>query len=121
MPGLVVNDAATGEPIGHLCNASMGQSFAAGTIDGPGMFDFEQGANSSNPLWPFIRDVLHKPTAAETACQSPKDILLPTGNVNFPYPWADRVLPVQVRRTVMGICCACVHIYFSCPFFGCQL
>ena len=34
MPGYIVNDPATGQPVGHLCNASMGQSFAAGTIDG---------------------------------------------------------------------------------------
>lgn len=98
MPGYVVNDPATGEPVGHLCNASMGQSFAAGTIDGPGMFDFEQGANSSNPLWPFLREVLHKTTPEEKACAEPKDILLPTGNVNVPYPWAEKTLPVQLLQ-----------------------
>ena len=26
--------------LGHLCTAAMGDSFAAGTTDGPGMFDF---------------------------------------------------------------------------------
>ena len=93
-----MTDPATGAPIGHLCNASMGQSFAAGTIDGPGMFDFEQGANSTNPLWPFIRDVIHKPSPEDIACQEPKDILLPTGNVNIPYPWADKTVPVQMLQ-----------------------
>jgi len=96
MPGYQVMDPTSGEALGHLCNASMGQSFAAGTIDGPGMFDFEQGANSSNPLWPIVRDMLHKPTKEDIECQGKKDILLPTGNVNFPYPWADKTLPVQV-------------------------
>ena len=46
MPGYVVKDPTTGAEVGHLCNASMGQSFAAGTIDGPGMFDFEQVSES---------------------------------------------------------------------------
>ena len=27
----------------HTCPAAMGEAFAAGTIDGPGAFDFKQG------------------------------------------------------------------------------
>lgn len=50
MPFLNVSDPVTGEHLGRLCKAAMGDSFAAGTTDGPGMFDFTQGANSSNPF-----------------------------------------------------------------------
>lgn len=101
MPGFEVTDTDTGASVGHLCNASMGQSFAAGTIDGPGMFDFEQGNNSTNPLWSILRNFLHKPTPEDMVCQGPKDILLPTGNINFPYPWAEKIVPVQVYWTLL--------------------
>jgi neutral ceramidase len=97
MPDFEVTDPATGLVLGHLCNASMGQSFAAGTTDGPGMFDFEQSNNSTDLLWVILRDFLHKPSASDMACQEPKDILLPTGNIQIPHPWADKTVPVQVR------------------------
>jgi len=38
----------------HTCNAAMGYSFAAGTTDGPGAFDFTQGTTSPNPFWAFV-------------------------------------------------------------------
>jgi neutral ceramidase len=62
------------------------------------MFDFRQGANSSNPLWPFIANLLHKSTPAELRCQEPKDILLPTGHIKVPHPWAPDVLPLQLLK-----------------------
>ncbi|KAF8993031.1 Neutral/alkaline nonlysosomal ceramidase [Cyathus striatus] len=37
----------------QTCPAAMGFSFAGGTTDGPGAFDFVQGDNSSNPQNPF--------------------------------------------------------------------
>merc|ERR1719397_1105165 len=98
MPGLNVSDPKTGKPLGHLCKAAMGDSFAAGTTDGPGMFDFTQGANSSNPFWHFIVGLVHKSTPEEIACQEPKGILLPTGSVNFPWPWAPHNIPFQILR-----------------------
>jgi len=98
MPGLNVSDPLTGKPLGSLCKAAMGDSFAAGTTDGPGAFDFTQGANSSNPFWHWIVGFVHKATPEEKACQAPKGILLPTGSVNFPWPWAPSDLPVQILR-----------------------
>ena len=104
MPGLQVTDPANSSTVlGHLCTAAMGDSFAAGTTDGPGMFDFTQGANSSNPFWHFIAGVLHRPTAAEKACQAPKGILLPTGRINIPWAWAPDVLPFQVTTHLLSI------------------
>lgn len=60
----------------------MGYSFAAGTVDGPGAFSFQQGTTSSNPMWNFVRDVLAKPTEEDIECQAPKPILLATGRVS---------------------------------------
>lgn len=98
MPGLNVSDPVTGEPVGSLCKAAMGDSFAAGTTDGPGMFDFTQGANSSNPFWHFIVGFIHKVTPEEKACQEPKGVLLPTGSLDKPWPWAPKDLPMQILR-----------------------
>jgi neutral ceramidase len=84
MPGLVVAKRDGSSGTGTLCDAAMGDSFAAGTIDGPGMFDFTQG-NSSNPLWNILGSVLHQSTPEQKACQHPKPILLPTGSVSIPH------------------------------------
>jgi len=93
-----VRDPFTNETLGQLCSAAMGDSFAAGTIDGPGAFDFTQGANSSNPFWHFVAGLLHKSTPEEKACQEPKGILLATGDINIPWPWAPDTVPIQMFR-----------------------
>lgn len=54
-------------------------SFAAGTTDGPGMFNFAQGTTTDNPFWNKVRDFLSEPTQEEIDCQAPKPILLNTG------------------------------------------
>jgi neutral ceramidase len=66
-----------------LCSPAMGYSFAAGTTDGPGMFNFAQGTTTSNPFWNKVRDFLSEPTPEEIACQRPKPILLNTGMSAF--------------------------------------
>ena len=43
--------APNGTKLGTTCAAALGQSFAAGTTDGPGMFDFNQAGTSANPLF----------------------------------------------------------------------
>ena len=96
MPGRAVVDWETGAPLGKLCDAAMGQSFAAGTIDGPGQFDFSQNSTSPNPLWKLAARVLHKSTPEQAACQAPKTILIPTGSMTTPHAWAPSVLPVQL-------------------------
>ena len=62
------------------CKSSLGYSFAAGTTDGPGMFNFKQGTNgtSGNKFWDFVRNLLHKPSEDLIKCQYPKTILLAT-------------------------------------------
>ena len=52
----------------HTCKPAMGYSFAAGTIDGPGAFDFTQGDNSStSPLWNVVRDLLKDPSKEQVS------------------------------------------------------
>ena len=62
------------------------------------MFDFTQGKNSTSWYWRLIVDLLHKPTKEEAACQAPKPILLPTGNLDIPYPWAPDTVELQLMQ-----------------------
>ncbi|RWS23274.1 neutral ceramidase-like protein [Leptotrombidium deliense] len=80
------------------CKPAMGYSFAAGTTDGPGAFDFKQGTTTSNPFWNLVRDFLSKPTKELSDCHKPKPILLATGQMHFPYEWQPKILPTQVLR-----------------------
>jgi len=79
------------------CTAGMGYSFAGGTTDGPGDFDFTQGTTSPNPFWAFVSGFLAKPTAEQIACQAPKPILLDVG-LTKPLEWVPFILPLQVVR-----------------------
>jgi len=80
------------------CPPAMGASFAAGTTDGPGAFDFVQGNTTLNPFWNFVSGILSKPTAEDLACHWPKPILLNTGALHWPYDWHPSIVPVQVVR-----------------------
>ncbi|CAL9129299.1 unnamed protein product [Musa acuminata var. zebrina] len=80
------------------CPAAMGFAFAAGTTDGPGMFDFKQGDDKGNAFWKLVRNILKTPSQEQIACQQPKPILLDTGDMNVPYDWAPSILPVQIIR-----------------------
>ncbi|CAK9314543.1 unnamed protein product [Citrullus colocynthis] len=82
----------------QTCPAAMGYSFAAGTTDGPGAFDFEQGDDKGNPFWRLIRNLLEKPKKEQIDCQQPKPILLNTGEMTKPYDWAPSILPIQILR-----------------------
>lgn len=65
------------------CEPAMGYSFAAGTTDGPGAFNFEQGTTTPNKFWNVVRDFISHPTAEDISCQHPKPILLATGRVSY--------------------------------------
>ncbi|PWN87536.1 Neutral/alkaline nonlysosomal ceramidase [Acaromyces ingoldii] len=72
------------------CPSALGYGFAGGTTDGPGAFDFVQGANSSeqhNPLWDIARTLVTPPSKKQIECQKPKRVLLSIGEQNLPYPW----------------------------------
>jgi len=85
----------------QTCPAALGYSFAGGTTDGPGAFDFTQNENNTstvNPLWEAVRDVLQTPGPAQIACQSPKPILLDVGEMSVPYAWSPDIVDIQLLR-----------------------
>ncbi|KAJ7476883.1 Neutral/alkaline nonlysosomal ceramidase [Mycena galericulata] len=85
----------------QTCPAAMGFSFAGGTTDGPGSFDFVQGDNSTsqNPLWDIVKSFITPiPSAAQVACQAPKPILLNTGYASFPYAWSPSTVDIQMLK-----------------------
>ncbi|KAK0209482.1 Neutral/alkaline nonlysosomal ceramidase [Armillaria fumosa] len=86
----------------QTCPAAMGFSFAGGTTDGPGAFDFVQGDNSStpqNPFWELVKGVVTPlPSQAQIACQDPKPILLNTGYAHIPYEWSPSTVDIQMLR-----------------------
>jgi len=81
----------------RTCQPALGYSFAAGTIDGPGEFDFTQGTNKSNPFWDWVSGFIAKPTEEQKACQAPKPILIDVG-LTKPLPWVAVIVPIQVVR-----------------------
>ncbi|KAI2468199.1 neutral ceramidase [Annulohypoxylon bovei var. microspora] len=85
----------------QTCPAALGYSFAAGTTDGPGAFDFTQadsGEPSASPVWELVKDLLHAPSAAQQACQNPKPVLLDVGEMTEPYAWSPNIIDVQMLR-----------------------
>ncbi|KAI1416254.1 Neutral/alkaline nonlysosomal ceramidase [Hypoxylon sp. FL1857] len=85
----------------RTCPAALGYSFAAGTSDGPGAFDFTQhNSNSTNtsPIWRVVGGMLKAPSEEQIACHAPKPILLDVGEVSSPYQWTPNVVDVQVFR-----------------------
>lgn len=83
------------------CPAALGYSFAAGTTDGPGHFDFTQadaGDPDANPVWSVISGVLRTPSAEQKKCQEPKPILFDVGEMSTPYAWSPNVVDIQVLR-----------------------
>jgi len=84
----------------QTCPAALGYSFAAGTSDGPGAFDFTQGDSGApnNPLWQVVSGLLRAPSPAQKACQQPKPVLLDVGEMSTPYAWSPNIIDVQALR-----------------------
>ncbi|GIY94893.1 neutral ceramidase [Caerostris extrusa] len=80
------------------CKPAMGYSFGAGTTDGPGGFDFKQGTKSGSLFWNLVRDLITTPSEEIKSCQYPKPVLLPTGEMKFPYAWQPFIVPTQILR-----------------------
>ncbi|PIA32913.1 hypothetical protein AQUCO_04300098v1 [Aquilegia coerulea] len=80
------------------CPAALGAGFAAGTTDGPGKFGFQQGDTEINEFWKMVRNFLKEPSKYQEDCQMPKNVLLDTGEMFDPYPWAPAILPIQIMR-----------------------
>ncbi|KAL4780941.1 Neutral/alkaline nonlysosomal ceramidase [Aspergillus varians] len=83
------------------CSAALGFSFAAGTTDWPGYFDFTQNDTTPaerNPLWYIARAFIHQPTPEQQKCQEPKDVLLDVGDLSLPYAWTPNIVDIQLLR-----------------------
>jgi len=80
------------------CKPAMGMSFAAGTTDGPGAFNFKQGMIEGNTFWNIVRNVIKKPSKELQACQAPKPVLLSTGEISFPYEWQPNIVDFHLLR-----------------------
>ena len=80
------------------CPAALGYSFAAGTTDGPGAFDFKQNSTNSNPLWAAVRGFLHEPSEQQKDCHHSKQILLDVGEIRSPYLWTPNIVDLQLLR-----------------------
>ena len=83
------------------CPAALGYSFAAGTSDGPGAFDFKQNSSgdpTANPVWAVVRNFLHEPTKEQKLCHAPKPILLDVGEIKNPYLWTPNIVDIQLLR-----------------------
>ncbi|KAI5066226.1 hypothetical protein GOP47_0018850 [Adiantum capillus-veneris] len=90
-------DLPSGEKV-HTCPAAVGFSFAAGTTDGPGAFDFKQGDHQGNTFWRIVGAALKPPAKSQIKCQQPKPVLIDTGEMTKPYSWAPSILPIQILR-----------------------
>jgi len=82
------------------CPAAMGNSFAAGTSDGPGAFDFVQNdpGAPSNPFWNVVGSLIAVPSAKQIKCHQPKPILLNVGEAKVPYDWSPNIVDIQALR-----------------------
>ncbi|KAI9778459.1 MAG: hypothetical protein M1839_008105 [Geoglossum umbratile] len=83
------------------CPAALGYSFAAGTTDGHGAFDFKQnnsGDPNANPVWAVVGGLLKNPSEEQKACHYPKPILLDVGEASMPYEWTPNIVDIQLLR-----------------------
>ncbi|MCJ1410126.1 hypothetical protein MMC19_004211 [Ptychographa xylographoides] len=83
------------------CPAALGYSFAAGTTDGPGAFDFKQnntGSPNANPVWSVVKGFIHEPSDEQKACHHSKPILLDVGEIENPYLWTPNIVDIQLFR-----------------------
>lgn len=83
------------------CPAALGYSFAAGTTDGPGAFDFKQNNTDSpnaNPVWSVVSGFLREPSEEQKICHHSKPILLDVGEIEKPYLWTPNIVDIQLLR-----------------------
>jgi neutral ceramidase len=85
----------------QTCPSALGYSFAAGTSDGPGAFDFTQGDSGNpdaSPVWSVVSGLLRAPSEEQKACQAPKPVLLDVGEMESPYAWSPNIVDLQMLR-----------------------
>ncbi|XP_056386007.1 neutral ceramidase-like isoform X2 [Hyla sarda] len=79
------------------CKPALGYSFAAGTIDGPGLINFTHGMTEADPSWEALTNALLGVPSNETKeCHQPKPILINTGEIKGRIPWHPTIVDVQM-------------------------
>lgn len=96
MSDVTVYDAQN-NPI-KTCRPSMGYSFAAGATDGPGIPPFTQAMLEPLDNITAIIGRVFNMSEELIACHAPKPILLPTGEIENPWPWQPEIVPLQLLR-----------------------
>jgi neutral ceramidase len=101
--------------LGHVktCKLALGFAFAAGTTDGPGDFDFHQADKHGNAFWDAVRNLIDKPSKEMVACQHPKPVLLPTGEIHAPYAWEPSRMSIGVALLGKSLCVLSVPSEFT--------
>ena len=85
----------------RTCPAALGYSFAAGTSDWPGTFNFTQhdsDPSNTSPVWRAVSHLMKEPSPEQRACHGEKPILMDVGEMHRPYAWTPNVVDVQVFR-----------------------
>ncbi|KAI7255322.1 hypothetical protein D0864_11603 [Hortaea werneckii] len=85
----------------NTCPAALGYSFAAGTTDGPGAFDFKQAQPddpNASPLWKVVGNRIATPNDTQKACHAEKVILLDVGESESPYVWSPNIVDMQLLQ-----------------------
>lgn len=82
----------------RTCQPAMGYSFAAGTTDGPGVYNFKQGDTKGNTFWDNISKLLKTASKEQKDCHYPKPILIDSGEMTKPYEWQPKVVETQILR-----------------------
>jgi len=80
----------------NTCSAALGASFAAGSTEdgGGGLPIFKEGKDGGNPLVELIAGALYTASPELKACQAPKEVLLPVGDLDL----VQQKLPVQLMK-----------------------
>ncbi|MFN8082218.1 MAG: neutral/alkaline ceramidase [Kineosporiaceae bacterium] len=79
------------------CRGALGTSFASGAEDWRGPIAlFPEGGGNSDLFWSLVGSAVIPFTAADSACQSPKPILVAVGNASP--PWVPNILPTSIVR-----------------------
>ncbi|WP_199566910.1 neutral/alkaline ceramidase [Streptomyces triticagri] len=78
----------------HTCSGALGTGFVAGSKeDGPGVDLINEGSDD-NPVFDLLGAALYRASPALKACQAPKDIVIPSGDLQL----TPNVVPLQLVR-----------------------
>ncbi|MBE9376104.1 neutral/alkaline ceramidase [Saccharopolyspora sp. HNM0983] len=95
MANTTISPTYTGDRQTHrTCSGALGTGFVAGSKeDGPGV-DFIDEGSGNNPVFNLLSAALYTASPSLKACQAPKDIVIPSGDLAM----TPNVVPIQLVR-----------------------